>query len=77
MLSREAILKAGARQLLAENEKEREMLLKILNEKPSIASSNSIRKLVQRNIKKLHWTQTAKGRERMRQITLARHKKTA
>ena len=73
-LSMKDVIKVGARKLLLENEREREWLLKILNETPSKKSSSGLRKLVRRNIKKLHWTQTPAGRERMRQAMLKRHK---
>lgn len=51
MLSREDILRVGAKELLKENEKEREMLLKLLGEQPSAVASSGIKKLVRRNIK--------------------------
>ena len=73
MLSREDILKAGARRLLEENEREREMLLKILGEGSSNGASSGIKQQVRRNIKKLHWTQTPAGRLRMRKAMLKRH----
>lgn len=51
MLSREDILRVGARELLKENEREREMLLKVLGEQPSAVVSSGIKKLVRQSIK--------------------------
>jgi hypothetical protein len=75
MISVKDVLKAGARKLLNENEREREFLLKLIGEQSSDETSASIRKIARKNVKKLHWTQTPKGREKMRQFMLARHKK--
>ena len=68
---KEELIRDGAVQRLQDLNKEREILLKIINWKPSkqaeiIKDATAIRK-------KKHWTQTAAGRKKMSKIMKAKY----
>lgn len=65
----------GVNQRLLELNQERDIIIKLAKSNDSSAKSNDIIKHVKEKKTKKHWTQTRKGRERMRQLMLDMYKR--